>query len=177
VAMALLGSVLIAIVSLFFLGRRTVYSGKQMTQAVSVGTRILEDLSGLNKEAIYNGAFNIPNTGTGGTFTIAGETYTNSRLRSTKATIIPSPPADVTTQWTAATDPTGPDFLGKWRTHIGPGSKLQDATISLILTPIEDPTNTPAQFKTATMMRVRVLIQWKESMRARKLVLDTVKPF
>jgi len=44
IAIAITSVVLLTVVTLFYMGRRNVYSGKQMTYAVSVGTRVLEDL-------------------------------------------------------------------------------------------------------------------------------------
>ena len=45
IALAITSVVLLTVVTLFYMGRRNVYSGKQMTYAVSVGTRALEDVS------------------------------------------------------------------------------------------------------------------------------------
>src|SRR5437016_14135078 len=45
IAIAITGVVMLTIVTLCYMGRRNVYSGKQMTYAVSVGTRVMEDLS------------------------------------------------------------------------------------------------------------------------------------
>ncbi len=174
-AMALMGFVVMSLATLFFFGRRNVYSGKQMTQAISVGTRVLEDISSLNKRAVYNGAFGITDTAAGTSITVDGVTYANSRIRSTNATVIPSPPADIGTERTDVTTPTGPAFLTNWRNQIG--DTLQDGSVTMILTPVEDPTNTPAQFQTATLMRIRVIVHWSEAKRRRNVMLDTVKPF
>ena len=43
IALAITSIVLLTVVTLFYMGKRNVYSGKQQTYAVSVGTRILED--------------------------------------------------------------------------------------------------------------------------------------
>ena len=170
IAIGLLGVVIMAVITLFFFGRRNVFSGRQMTHAVAVGTRVLEDLSTQNKRQIYLGAFGIADNGTGANVTIAGRTYPNSRIRSTSATVIPSPPSDIQTQTVG-----GPLFLDDWTAQLG--TRLRNGTVSVVLTPIEDPTNTPAQFGSATMMKIRVIVQWDEGFRHRNIVLDSVKPF
>jgi prepilin-type N-terminal cleavage/methylation domain-containing protein len=174
IAMGILGTVLIAIMTLFVWGRRNVYSGKQMSRAIAVGDRILEDLAPLTKKDVYNGAFNIADAAAPTTsVNILGTTYNNCSIRSTKANVVSSPPADITMQ-TAG----GPDFLSKWATQMG--SDLANASITLLLQPSSDPTNTPPHFGTAQVLRVRVIVQWDESAgstRRRNLVLDTVKTF
>lgn len=170
IATGVLGAVMLSVVTLFFFGRRNVYSGKQMTRAVALGTRVLEDISGLNKRSLYLGVFNIADDATGDDITIAGRTYPNSRIRSTNPTVIPSPPTDIQDQ----TSP-GPLFLDDWTTQLG--TQLKDGSVSVVLTPIEDPTNTPAEFQSATMLKIRVIVQWSEGLRRRSIVLDTTKAF
>ena len=65
IAMALLGVVMISIMALFVAGRKNVYSGKQMTNAMAIGTRVMEDLAPLSKSDIYSGLFAITDTSTG----------------------------------------------------------------------------------------------------------------
>lgn len=170
IATGLMGVVMLYVVTLFFWGRKNVFSGRQMTHAVAVGTRVLEDLSSINKRSIYLGAFDIADTEAGADVTIAGRTYPNSRLRSTDPNVIPSPPSDIQDQ-TAL----GPLFLDDWTAQLG--NNLRNGSVSVVLTPIEDPTNTPAQFQTAMMMKIRVIVQWDEGLRRRSVFLDTVKPF
>jgi Tfp pilus assembly protein PilV len=176
IAMALTGIVMISIMTLFFMGRRTVYSGKQMTNAVAVGTRVLEDLAPLNKQDIYNGLFAITATSAGyGTTVQLGHpqvTYTNCRIRSTDATVGQPTATDVATMSTGVNPP---DFLTKWNAQLG--SNLANGSVTLILIPTNDPTNSPAQFGTAQVLQVRVLIQWDEERRSRELILDTSRAF
>ena len=176
IAMALLGVVAISIFTLFFMGRRNVYSGKQTSQAIAIGTQIIEDLAALNRAQIYSGAFNIAGTATGTAFTVpavtsGGPTYTfaNSRIRSTDAAFIASAPADITTE----NNPPG--LLAKWTTVLG--TKLTNGRVALVMTPDDDPTNNPAQFGTAQILRVRIFVRWMESGRQREVVLDTAKAF
>ena len=58
-AMAMLGVVTISIFTLFFMGRRNVFSGKQTSQAIAIATQVIEDLQPLNRQMLYSGAFNI----------------------------------------------------------------------------------------------------------------------
>src|SRR5438270_7095439 len=82
IALAITSIVLLIVVTLFYMGRRNVYSGKQMTYAVSVGTRILEDLSNwVSSDVLTN--FNIDDTTALGNVTVNGVTYANSLLRDT----------------------------------------------------------------------------------------------
>src|SRR5436190_12566580 len=54
IAMAITSIVLLTVVTLFYMGRRNVYSGKQMTYAVSVGTRVMEDLSTMTTDDLLS---------------------------------------------------------------------------------------------------------------------------
>lgn len=176
IAMALLGVVLISIMALFVAGRKNVYSGKQMTNAVAVGTRVLEDLAPLSKKDIYGGLFAITDTSTGYGSTVSlgapAVTYTNCRIRSTDATIGQPTATDVATQSTG-TNP--PDLLTKWRTQLG--TNLAKGSVTIIMVPANDGTNNPAKFGTATVLQVRVLIQWVEGQRPRELILDTSRAY
>ena len=173
IAVAILGVVAISISALFFIGRKNVYSGKQASQAVVIGTQVLEDLSPLSREQIYNASFGIAATATGDDFTLPRVSgvdameFENSRIRSTDANILPSPPADIQTQ------STPPAFLTKWQNAIG--NKLDRGSVTVIMTPTADPTNSPAQFGTAQVMRVRVIVRWNETGRWREAIWDTLK--
>ena len=173
IAVAILGVVAMSISALFFMGRKNVYSGRQSSQAVAFGAEVLEDLAPLTREQIYNGSFGIAATATGSDFTlprvsgIEAMEFENSRIRSTNATILASPPADIQTQTTP------PGFLTRWQNSIG--DKFGQASVTVILTPTADPTNTPAQFGTAQLLRIRVIVRWNETGRWREAVWDTVK--
>lgn len=176
IAVAILGVVAISIFTLFVMGRRNIYSGKQTSQAIAVGTQVLEDLAPLNKEMVYTGAFGLADDDSGDTITLprvsglAAMTFENSRIRSTNATIVSSPPADISTQ------NTPPGLITRWTnllgTKLGPGS-----SVTVVLTPDQDPTNTPAQFGTAQLLRIRVIVRWSETQRPREAIWDTVKAF
>jgi prepilin-type N-terminal cleavage/methylation domain-containing protein len=158
IAIALTGTVLVGIMTLFYQGRRNVYSGKQMTQAVAVATRVREDLNTLNKSATAV-AFGLP-AGAGAANTVGGQSFPNSIIRTT-------------TNITAGTDPRG--FMNRWITDMGTAGKFQDPKITLVFTPDEDPTNNPAQVGTCSILRLRIFVEWSEALRDRMVTLDAVK--
>ena len=176
VAIAILGVVLLSILSLFLWGRKNVHSGKQMTTAIAIGTRVMEDLAPLTKEDLYEGVFEIADDATGKDikFGTPQREYKNAAIRSTKA-------------WTGYTDiqkenAKGPMFLTKgWKnqleetlTDTTKRARLDDGAVTVIMMPRAD-TNTPEQFKSATVMQVRVIVSWLENRRHRELILDSVK--
>ena len=176
-ATALLGIVSITIFTLFVMGRRNVYSGKQASQAVAIGTQVIEDLAPLNKKMLYNGAFGIADNATGSAITLprvsglATPTFTNARIRSTNPNIVTGQ-ADISTQTTP------PALLTKWSNLIA--GKLTNPSVTIILIPDQDtanPVNNPPRFGTAALLHVRVFVRWTESGRGREVVLDTVKAF
>ncbi|HYS54460.1 MAG TPA: hypothetical protein VER58_11945 [Thermoanaerobaculia bacterium] len=176
-ATALLGIVSITIFTLFVMGRRNVYAGKQNSQAVAIGTQVLEDLQPLNKKMLYNGAFGIPDTDTGGAITLPrvsgliAPTFTNARIRSTDPNMV-SGQTDISTQ------STPPGLLTRWGTLIN--GKLTNPSVTVILVPDQDtanPVNNPPKFGTAAILHVRVFVRWQEQGRGREVVLDTVKAF
>jgi prepilin-type N-terminal cleavage/methylation domain-containing protein len=165
IAMAILGSVLLSIVALFYFGRTNVYSGKQLSLANSVGVQIAEDLSSLNMRALY-AAFNFDSTTTLGDVVVNGITYPLSIERDTLND-------------TTANQATPPAYLTKWKNLLGVGaSKMKDAKATLIFIP-----DKPQQVMTTTtpstpacgVMRIRTVISWSEGLRTRSVVFDTVK--
>jgi prepilin-type N-terminal cleavage/methylation domain-containing protein len=177
VAIAILGVVLLSILSLFLWGRKNVYSGKQMTTAIAVGTRVMEDLQPLTKEEIYEGLFQISDTvgGTNFKFGNPSKDYTNAAIRSTKAL---SGYTDVQKE-----NPNGPLFLTKgWKDQLeqtlsdGTTKKplLDDGHVTVILMPRAGE-ETPAKFGSAAVMQIRVVVSWLENRRQREVILDTVK--
>lgn len=177
VAIAILGVVLLSILSLFLWGRKNVYSGKQMTTAIAVGTRVMEDLQPLTKEDIYEGLFEISDTVGGTTFKFGtpSKEYTNAAIRSTKAlTGYP----DVQKE-----NPNGPMFLTKgWKDQLeetlsdGTTKKprLDDGYVTVIMMPRADEAS-PAKFGSSSLMQIRVIVSWLENRRHREVILDTVK--
>jgi prepilin-type N-terminal cleavage/methylation domain-containing protein len=178
VAIAILGVVLLSVLSLFVWGRKNVHSGKQMTTAISIGTRIMEDLAPLTKEDIYKGLFTVADTSTGNTFKFGNpeREYKNAHIRSTSATIGVTPTqSDISTESTAS---GAPQFLkNAWKTQLQDASGkglLDDGAVSIIMIPKAGST-TPAQFSNASLMQVRVVVSWVENRRRREVILDSVK--
>lgn len=179
VAIALLGVVLMSVLGLFIWGRKNVYSGKQMTTAIAIGTRVMEDLAPLTKKDIYEGAFAITDT-EGGAATIKfgspEKTYTNAALRSTKAGIVSgygdtqkenaNGPKFLTTKWA--------DQLVQTQTDGTKKPRLDDGSVTVILMPRADTAN-PPKFGSSAVMQIRVVVSWLENRRRREVILDSVK--
>jgi prepilin-type N-terminal cleavage/methylation domain-containing protein len=167
IATALLAMVLLSIISLFYLGQRTVYSGKQMTKAVAVASRIAEDLQGKTHDDLYGAAgFNVTNDALG-TVTILGTTYTNCTTRDTG-------------NISATTDPAG--MLQTWADKMT-AAEFANGKVTLVFRPIEDVVAPSAEVAnpatttdpTSQVLLVRAIIEWTESLRPRHLIIDTVK--
>jgi prepilin-type N-terminal cleavage/methylation domain-containing protein len=160
IAIAILGSVIVGILSLFVMGRRNVYSGKQMTEAISTGTRALEDLNTMTKTSTLT-AFNLATATTGTDFSYGGQSFTNSFLRTTS-------------NISSTTDPSG--FLTRWRDEMVNNKKFDNGEIAIVFTPRNDSAgNNPVRMTTATVVRLRIFVTWREARRNRQVVVDTVK--
>ena len=170
IAMALLGVVTVSIVTLFFMGRRNVYAGKQMTKAISVGTRIEEDMSAMTLDDVLNN-FGMTTTAvtTTSSATVAGTTYTNCVLRDTN-------------NISGTTDPNG--WMTKWKALL-PTTDITSPKITFVFMPrtvtrtvagtsTTFPETVPS-FPDVPILRMRIVIEWKEGPRARSIVLDNVK--
>jgi prepilin-type N-terminal cleavage/methylation domain-containing protein len=162
IAMALLGTILLSVLTLFVFGRRNVYSGKQLTRATSVTTQVLEDLQPVNVPT-FNTQFKITSTEKPATFTVAGVKYDG--VDNPKALIRSTD--DLTKQ-----DSTGPKYLTRWKDLI-PESKISSAKVTLVILPgqmftVDDPT-------TAAVVRMRVVTEWREQQRTRNVTAELVK--
>ncbi|HUP62171.1 MAG TPA: prepilin-type N-terminal cleavage/methylation domain-containing protein [Thermoanaerobaculia bacterium] len=158
IAMAMLSTVLLAVVTLFFMGRRNVYSGRQMTRATSVVVNAGEDLSALTAREIFE-AFTIPANETKGNRTIAGVNYTNAIFRST---------TDTSKDNTA----DGYAYLARWKALL-PAERVSGGRVTLVILPSQQAD--AADVTTARVLRVRVITEWTEATRARHVFSDTVK--
>lgn len=185
VAIAITAVVLLTVVTMFYMGRRNVYSGKQMTVANSVGTRILEDLSTMTAQDLQT-HFNLTdNTGlvTVTLPTVSGfgaMTFPTSIARDTSACSPSSSPL-----CPAAVDPDG--FLAAWYKMIVPGTDvsatLANPTIGLVITP-RLPTNiNPATgaactcpVTTAQFLKIRAYVAWDDATKRRRYAFfDTTR--
>lgn len=170
IAMAILGTVIISIFGLFLAGQRNIYSGKQMTQAVSLANRIEEDISQFSKDSLY-AAFGVDvGTTTLGTVDLQpGENlpkddYTNAIARSTDS-------------FTTAQDPSG--FLQRWADAFDADSKLAFGRAHIVLLPRDRDTSGGSVTETANIdgeiVRYRIIVRWSENTRPRQVVLDGIK--
>ena len=183
VAIAITSVVLLTVVTLFYMGRRNVYSGKQTTVAVSIGTRMLEDLSAMTSEDLQTN-FAITDATVLGTVTIQGVygavagqlQYTNSLSRDTKSNCkvdTATNPAGIT----CTNDPNG--YLAKWMRLVipgnDPGAVFAKPEIGMILTP-RSPTDVAKPWTTARFTKVRAYISWEEGVQRRRYTFfDTTK--
>jgi Tfp pilus assembly protein PilV len=158
VATALTGVVVLSIMTLFFLARRNVYSGKQMSAANAVATRVLEDLAMMTATDVLDN-FNITNSTTLASNTVGGIAYPGSVLRDTDGTI------DTTT------DTSG--YLARWKTLLNSASFLSGRVI-LIITPAT-PVQVGNPVTTAQTVRVRTVVEWNEGRRRRRILFDASK--
>lgn len=157
IAMALLGSVLLSVMTLFVWGRKNVYSGKQMTRAVAVGTRVMEDMSALTRSNVED-AFNLT------AFTlddveVAGDEYAFSILRNSTET---------------TNDPL--NYLSRWNALMDQ-ENFADGLVSMVITPIDPAvaSGTAPSIAGSPIYRIRVYVQWNEENRRRSIVFDTTK--
>lgn len=173
IAIAITGVVLLTVVTLFYMGRRNVYSGKQMTYAVSVGTRIMEDLSTMTSDDVLT-AFGITDTTARQSVVVCNNSLLP--LGTTTCTGITQTFPDSTSRDTlnisAGTDPGG--YLAAWNGLIDQ-SKLTNAKVGLVITP-RNPAVGAEPWTSARFMRVRAFVQWEEaSNRTRVAFFDTTK--
>jgi prepilin-type N-terminal cleavage/methylation domain-containing protein len=177
IAMAITSVVLLTVVTLFYMGQRNVYSGKQMTYAVSVGTRILEDLSSMTATDVETN-FNINDTTTltsvplYGVSLPTGLTIPNSALVDTTGCTGSGSPV----VWTCTNDTGG--YLAQWKGLIDE-SKLANATVGLVLTPTDpaNPSTCPnCPWTTARFLKVRAFVRWDEAANRQRIAFfDTTR--
>lgn len=157
IAMAILGTVVMSILTLFVFGRRNVYSGRQMTRATSVGTHVIEDITPLTVEEFHT-AFNILPATTMATNTVAGVSYPNSIIRTTANYTVPTAPAR--------------NYFGAWNALLT-ADRIEGGTITLVIMPRD--LGTAGDPTTARRLIIRAVTQWRESARQRQVALDITK--
>ncbi len=167
IAMAITSVVLLTVVTLFYMGRRNVYSGKQMTYAVSVGTRVTEDLSTMTADDVDTN-FNVDDTTPLATVTLSNVAgASNGKIDFDKSVGRDTDNIDPTN-----TDPSG--YLAAWKKQIDP-TKLAGATIGVVITP-RTPVNTASPVTTAQFTKIRVYVAWNEAANRRRFAFfDTTK--
>lgn len=169
IALAITSVVLLTIVTLFYMGRRNVYSGKQMTMAASVGTRVLEDLSSLTADDLRT-AFAIDDNTTLGNVTLPGlppavstdttYTVTDSIKRSTSGCTWTTP-ASGSPYYACSNDSN--KLLGHWLEMVSPNNQpnatLAKPEIGLIITP-RSPSDASKPISTCRFYKIRAYISW-----------------
>lgn len=178
IAIAILGSVVLSVMTLFVLARRNVYSGKQMSQATALAQEVVEDLANMTIRQVY-AAFLIDGTVALANYTVDGIAYPNALIRSTNPTIVASPPTDISFE----IDPPGshPGFITQWTDALASSKKLEDGSITLMITPSAQPD--PGAFPivnatgnpSAQVLKLRVVVKWKEGLRSRSAYVDSLK--
>jgi prepilin-type N-terminal cleavage/methylation domain-containing protein len=189
VAIAITSVVLLTVVTLFYVGKRNIYSGKERSYAVAAGTRALEDLSAMTGANLRTN-FNIDNNTTLGKVTLdklppgspgadgSGNMSIDQSITrdSTKCTYNTS-----TKVWENCTDDTN-GFIGRWMTEISPNGnpseRLANPVIGLIITP-KSPEIVAQPITTAKFTKVRLYIRWDEGggTAHRYIFFDTTKVF
>ena len=167
IALALLGTVLMTILTLFYMGRKNVYSGKQTSVAVSIASHAMDDLSARSKLDVLT-AFNasaaaLDTVDIDASTAMATDTYGGSIMR------LSSRADDVNA---TKNDPRG--LLKKWSDEAS--RRLSKSLVAVVLTPQKPyPVADPVTAANATVMRVRVLVRWNEGRRRREVILDSAK--
>jgi prepilin-type N-terminal cleavage/methylation domain-containing protein len=181
IAMAITSVVLLTVVTLFYMGRKNVYSGKQMTVAAASGTQILEDLSTMTAGDVVTN-FNLTDATTLSTVTLNNVlgaangqvSFDNSIGRDSSAcTVLASSPYTIT----CTNDPNG--YMAKWlRTLVPQGDRttvMANPVIGFVFTP-RTPTDVAKKVTTAQFIRARIYISWQEGpTRRRYAFFDTTK--
>lgn len=170
VAMAITGVVIISVATLFVMGRRNVYAGKQVTTAVAVATRITEDLSHMTHAEVYD-KFGLAKTGTyagaslTASTTVEGATYKDCVLRTN---------ADA-----GDADKDKANLIGQWLTQMQPS--FVNPTITMVFMPRLDtvaPATDTGTVAQSTLLQIRIVLTWDDSVstkRHRSLIIDAVK--
>src|SRR5258708_1897779 len=182
VAIAITSVVLLTVVTLFYVGKRNVYSGKERTYAVAIGTRVLEDLSAMTWSNIQTN-FSITNATTLSTITLDGLPSGSPGTNAKGQMVIDNSIARDTTGctyssgWTCTNDPN--NFLSKWMTEVSAtgntSEKLATPVLGLIIPP-RSPSNVALPITTAQFTKVRVYIRWDESATSHRYAFfDTTK--
>ena len=179
IAVAVTGVVLLSIVTLFYMGRRNVYSGKQMTYAVSVGTRVMEDLSSMTTADVMSN-FGITDATNREDVILCGNNllplgttvcpaFNSGQPGYSKFTLSTERDTDTIS---GATDPG--HYLQNWSALVT-NANLTNGRVGMIITP-RSPADPNLPWSTAQFTRVRIVVQWDEAKgRTRSAFFDTSK--
>ena len=147
VALALLAAVLLTISGLFIQGGQSVNTGRDLTEATSIATSILEHMD----KWAYN------------------QLYTNFCVTSSSAAFsFTTSPAPGCATFNAI--PGAGAGTSTWQSEIN--KRLPNAKATIEVTPIG---STNGHFDTAKGIRVKVTVDWVLKLRARQVSLETVR--
>jgi type II secretory pathway pseudopilin PulG len=152
IAATITGVVIMSIFTVITLAQRNVKSGKQMTAANAVATRVLEDLSLMSATDVTLN-FGLTNGMTLSSNTVNGVAYPGSVLRDTDATI------------DATVDPS--EYLTRWKTLLPPET-FRNGRVVLVITPA-NPRVVAQNITTAQVIQVRGFVEWSEGVRRRNV--------
>ncbi len=170
VAMAITAVVILSVATLFVMGRRNVYAGKQVSSAVAVATRITEDFSHMTHGEVYDKFGLSPSANWNGetltaSQTVEGTPYTQCVVRTQ---------ADA---GDANKDKAG--LIQSWYALMTP--KFANPKITVIFMPRlqpADPKTDTATVPVSNLLQIRVVLTWDETVsnsRHRSLIVDAVK--
>lgn len=165
IAMAILGSVLLSIMTLFVFGRRNVYAGKQMTRATAASTHVMEDIAQLPPADFYTAFGVITTTPIAATATVSGVSYTNVIIRK---------------QANFAAGTTGRRYFDNWMALMD-SSRVQGGDITLVIMPRDISPVSPTDPTSSRRLIIRTVTEWAESQggavggRRRQVSLDITK--
>ncbi|HEX8252034.1 MAG TPA: prepilin-type N-terminal cleavage/methylation domain-containing protein [Thermoanaerobaculia bacterium] len=159
IAMAVLGIILLTVLTLFVMGRRNVYSGRQLSAANAVATRVLEDLALMSASDVIDSF--VLNGSPLRTNIVAGVEYENSILRDANGTL------------SSTTNDAG-GYLARWRTLVDTNAELPSGRVVLVVTPMA-PVVAASPVQTAQVLRLRGVVEWREGVRTRSVAFDSSK--
>ncbi len=146
IATAMLGLVMLAIMTLFFMGRRNIYSGQQMSRANAVAVRVLEDLSYMTGDELLEN------------FEIVDADFVDA-----------CGCIDIKN-----TDAGAPAVANNWDSYVAT-SQMSKGSVTLRVVPVGNLTAN-SEFTTANFLRLTVTVRWSEELRARNVSLTVAKP-
>jgi hypothetical protein len=158
IAATITGVVIMSIFTVITLAQRNVKSGKQMTAANAVATRVLEDLSLMSATDLVLNFGLDDNTPLNTTPSIGGVEYAGGVLRDTDAIV-------------SGTDPSG--YLDRWKGLLGEAT-FRKGRVVLVITPA-NPREDDEPVTTAQVVRVRGFVEWSEGVRRRRISFESSK--
>ena len=158
IAATITGVVMMSIFTVITLAQRNVKSGKQLTAANAVATRVLEDLSLMSAtDVLLN--FGLDNSTPLNDNPEIGEVeYEGGVLRDTDAIA-------------TGHDPSG--YLARWKLLL-PAATFRKGRVVLVISPVT-PADSDEPVTSAQVVRVRGFVEWNEGVRRRRISFESSK--